>query len=94
MSQLQNSDSPEFSKSATQARRSGVRLGPVRAVHLQAPPFFENVRVLIARSVAGEDAIFFPWGKGDAVFPLVAAGLKRYELVGETPTANGITSSE
>jgi nucleoside-diphosphate-sugar epimerase len=42
-------------------------------VHLNAPPFFENVRALIAQSVADQDTIFLPWGGGDAIFPLVAA---------------------
>jgi len=43
------------------------------AVHLQAPPFFENVRALIAKSVAEQDAILLPWGDGNAAYPLVAA---------------------
>ena len=45
----------------------------VGAVHLNAPPFFENVRALIARSVSEQNSIFLPWGDGDAVIPLVGA---------------------
>jgi uncharacterized protein YbjT (DUF2867 family) len=44
----------------------------VGAVHLNAPPFFENVRALIAKSVSEQDTIYLPWGDGDAVLPLVA----------------------
>jgi nucleoside-diphosphate-sugar epimerase len=76
---------------------------------LNAPPFFENVRALTAKTVADQSTIFLPWGDGDAVIPLVAAedcarvaaalliapdapDQKRYDLVGETPTVNEITS--
>ena len=45
----------------------------VGAVHLQAPPYYENVRALVARSVAEENAVFLPWGEGSAVIPLVGA---------------------
>jgi uncharacterized protein YbjT (DUF2867 family) len=45
----------------------------VGAVHLNAPPFFENVRALVARSVSEQNSIFLPWGEGDAVIPLVGA---------------------
>ena len=45
----------------------------VGAVHLQAPPFFEALRALIAESVANKDAMFLPLGGGDAVIPMVAA---------------------
>jgi uncharacterized protein YbjT (DUF2867 family) len=45
----------------------------VGAVHLWAPPFYENVRALIATSVATDDAIYLPWGPGDAAIPLVGA---------------------
>jgi uncharacterized protein YbjT (DUF2867 family) len=44
----------------------------VGAVHLNAPPFFENVRALIAKSVSEQDTIYLPWGDGDAVLPLVS----------------------
>jgi len=42
----------------------------VGAVHLQAPPYYENVRALVARSVAEQDTAFLPWGDGEAVIPL------------------------
>jgi len=45
----------------------------VGAVHLQAPPYYENVRALISRSVAEKNTVFLPWGDGSAVFPLVGA---------------------
>lgn len=45
----------------------------VGAVHLNAPPFFENVRALVARSVSEQSSIFLPWGDGEAVIPLVGA---------------------
>jgi uncharacterized protein YbjT (DUF2867 family) len=61
----------------------------VNTVHLRAPPFFENVRALVAESIAKQGTIFLPWGEGKAVIPLVAgddvarvaAGL----LAGPTP---------
>jgi uncharacterized protein YbjT (DUF2867 family) len=42
----------------------------VGAVHIQAPPYYENVRALISRSVAEQDTAFLPWGDGSAVLPL------------------------
>jgi uncharacterized protein YbjT (DUF2867 family) len=45
----------------------------VGAVHLQAPPYYENVRALVSRSVAQHDAAFLPWGDGGAVIPLAGA---------------------
>jgi uncharacterized protein YbjT (DUF2867 family) len=45
----------------------------VGAVHLQAPPYYENVRALVARSIAEQNAVFLPWGEGSAVIPLVGA---------------------
>jgi uncharacterized protein YbjT (DUF2867 family) len=45
----------------------------VGAVHLQAPPYYENVRALISQSVIEQDAGFLPWGDGDAVIPLIGA---------------------
>ena len=74
MSQLQNT--PEVPSFRNLQHRLADRVfdwAEVGAVHLQAPPFFENVRALIATSVAEQDAIFLPWGKGDAAFPLVGA---------------------
>ena len=45
----------------------------VGAVHLQAPPYYENVRALASRSVAAENTAFLPWGDGSAVIPLAGA---------------------
>ena len=45
----------------------------VGAVHLQAPPYYENVRALISRSVSEKNTVFLPWGEGSAVLPLVGA---------------------
>jgi uncharacterized protein YbjT (DUF2867 family) len=45
----------------------------VGAVHLQAPPYYENVRALVSRSVAEQSAVFLPWGDGNAVIPLAGA---------------------
>lgn len=45
----------------------------IGAVHIQAPPYYENIRLLISRSVAEHDAVLLPWGDGDAVIPLAGA---------------------
>jgi uncharacterized protein YbjT (DUF2867 family) len=45
----------------------------VGAVHIQAPPYYENVRALVSRSVAEQNAVFLPWGDGNAVIPLAGA---------------------
>ena len=45
----------------------------VRAVHLQAPPYYENVRALVSRSVAEKSTVFLPWGEDTSVIPLVSA---------------------
>jgi uncharacterized protein YbjT (DUF2867 family) len=45
----------------------------VHAVHLQAPPYYENVRALVSRSVAEQSTIFLPWGEDTTVIPLVGA---------------------
>lgn len=45
----------------------------VGAVHLQAPPYYENVRALLSRGVAEQDTAFLPWGDGNAVIPLAGA---------------------
>ena len=47
--------------------------GQVGAVHLQAPPYYENVRALVGRSVAEQNAAFLPRGDGKAVIPLTGA---------------------
>jgi uncharacterized protein YbjT (DUF2867 family) len=45
----------------------------VGAVHLQAPPYYENVRALVARSVAQQNTLFLPWGGETTVIPLAGA---------------------
>jgi uncharacterized protein YbjT (DUF2867 family) len=45
----------------------------VGAVHLQAPPYYENVRALVSRSVAEQGTVFLPWGEDKTVIPLVGA---------------------
>jgi uncharacterized protein YbjT (DUF2867 family) len=45
----------------------------VGAVHLHAPPYYENVRALVKKSVSEESTIFLPWGDGSATIPLVGA---------------------
>jgi uncharacterized protein YbjT (DUF2867 family) len=45
----------------------------VKAVHLHAPPYYENVRALVARSVAEKGMVLLPWGDGSARIPLVSA---------------------
>ena len=42
----------------------------VGAVHIQAPPYYENVRALVSRTVSEKDTVFLPWGDGEAAFPL------------------------
>jgi uncharacterized protein YbjT (DUF2867 family) len=45
----------------------------VGAVHLQAPPYYENVRALVSQSVAEQSTVFLPWGEDTTVIPLVGA---------------------
>ena len=45
----------------------------VGAVHLQAPPYYENVRALVSPSVAEQSTVFLPWGEDDTVVPLIGA---------------------
>jgi nucleoside-diphosphate-sugar epimerase len=45
----------------------------VGAVHLHAPPYYENVLVLVRNSVAEQSTVFLPWGDGSATIPLVGA---------------------
>jgi hypothetical protein len=45
----------------------------VGAVHLQTPPYYENVRALVSRIVAEQSTIFLPWGEDTTVIPLVSA---------------------
>jgi len=64
----------------------------VGAVHIQAPPYFENVRALVSRTVAEQNAAFLPWGNGDAVIPL--AGAEDVARVAATLLASPNTPSE
>lgn len=64
----------------------------VGAVHIQAPPYYENVRALVSRSVAAHDTAFLPWGDGDAVIPL--AGAEDVARVAATLLAASNASSE
>lgn len=45
----------------------------VGAVHLQAPPYYENVRALVSRSVSEQNTAFLPWGDEATVIPLAGA---------------------
>jgi uncharacterized protein YbjT (DUF2867 family) len=45
----------------------------VGAVHLQAPPYYENVRALVSRTVAEQSAAFLPLGDERTVIPLAGA---------------------
>ena len=54
----------------------------VETIHIQAPPYYENVRTLVRGSVAAQDTAFLPWGDGDAIIPL--AGAEDVALVAAT----------
>jgi uncharacterized protein YbjT (DUF2867 family) len=45
----------------------------VGAVHLQTPPYYENVRALVSSSVTEQNTAFLPWGDGGAIIPLAGA---------------------
>jgi uncharacterized protein YbjT (DUF2867 family) len=64
----------------------------VGAVHIQAPPYYENVRALVSRSVAAQNTAFLPWGDGDAVIPL--AGAEDVARVAATLLASTKTPSQ
>lgn len=64
----------------------------VGAVHIQAPPYYENVRALVSRSVAEQDAAFLPWGDEKTVVPL--AGAEDVARVAATLLANAGTPSQ
>jgi nucleoside-diphosphate-sugar epimerase len=42
-------------------------------VHLHAPPYYENVRALVRKSVAERSTVLLPWGDGSATISLVGA---------------------
>jgi uncharacterized protein YbjT (DUF2867 family) len=74
LSQLQNTpDAPTFRNLQHRLADRIFDWAQVGAVHLHAPPFYENVRRFVAKSVADQNAVFLPWGHGDAVIPLVGA---------------------
>jgi uncharacterized protein YbjT (DUF2867 family) len=64
----------------------------VGAVHLQAPPYYENVRALVSRSVAEQNAAFLPWGDDKTVIPL--AGAEDVSRVAATLLANSGVPSQ
>jgi uncharacterized protein YbjT (DUF2867 family) len=83
LSQLQNTPhAPSFRNLQHRLADKIFNWAEVGAVHLHAPPFYENVRAMTTRSLAEQDAIFLPWGKGDAIIPLIGA-----EDVGRVATA-------
>ena len=64
----------------------------VGAVHLHAPPYFDNVRALVRKNVAEQSTVFLPWGDGGATIPLV--GAEDVSNVAATLLANSETPSE
>jgi uncharacterized protein YbjT (DUF2867 family) len=64
----------------------------VGAVHLQAPPYYENVRALVSRSVTEQDAAFLPWGDDKTVIPL--AGAEDVSRVAATLLADPMVPSQ
>jgi uncharacterized protein YbjT (DUF2867 family) len=58
----------------------------VGAVHLQAPPYYENVRALVSGSAAAQSTVFLPWGDDKTVIPL--AGAEDVARVAATLLAN------
>jgi uncharacterized protein YbjT (DUF2867 family) len=65
----------------------------VKTVHLHAPPYYENVRALVRKSVAEQSTVFLPWGNGSAAISLVGAeDVSRVAAVlladSETPSAS------
>src|SRR5579859_5629088 len=45
----------------------------IGAVHIQAPPYYENVRALVSRTAADQNAVFLPWGDENTIIPLAGA---------------------
>jgi len=64
----------------------------VGAVHLQAPPYYENVRALVSASVPQQSTVFLPWGEDTTVIPLV--GAEDVSRVAATLLANPGTLSQ
>jgi uncharacterized protein YbjT (DUF2867 family) len=63
----------------------------VGAVHLHAPPYYENVRALVRKSAAEQSTVFLPWGDGSATISLV--GAEDVSCVAATLLANAGTPS-
>ncbi len=73
-SQLQSTpDAPSFRNLQHRLADCIFDWAQVGAVHIQAPPYYENLRALVSKSVAESNTVFLPWGNGDAVFPLASA---------------------
>ena len=64
----------------------------VGTVHLHAPPYFENVRALVRKSVAEPSTVLLRWGDGSATIPLV--GAEDVSHVAATLLANSEEPSE
>jgi uncharacterized protein YbjT (DUF2867 family) len=64
----------------------------IGAVHLHAPPYYENVRALVRKTVAEQSTVFLPWGDGSATIPLV--GAEDVSRVAAALLANSETPSE
>jgi len=64
----------------------------VGAVHLQAPPYYENVRALVRRSVVEQSTVFLPWGEDTTVIPII--GAKDVSRVAATLLANPSVPSQ
>ncbi len=64
----------------------------VGAVHLHAPPYYENVRALVRKSVGEQSTVLLPWGDGNARIPLV--GAEDVSHVAATLLANAERPSE
>jgi uncharacterized protein YbjT (DUF2867 family) len=45
----------------------------VGAVHIQTPPYYENVRALVTRGVSEQNTAFLPWGDEKTIIPLAGA---------------------
>lgn len=66
-------DAPSFRNLQHRLADRAFDWAQIGAVHIQAPPYYENVRAFVSRSVAEHSAVFLPWGDGDAVIPLAGA---------------------
>ena len=64
----------------------------VGVVHVQAPPYYENVRALVSASVSKQSTVFLPWGEDTIVIPLV--GAQDVSRVASTLLANPGVPSE